>query len=80
LASTSIVLIGFIYYILKTALHPRERINKRVAKLNPRKNEKLNEDVIPYELKAMVDQINLLMEKFHDTLEREQRVSGDAAH
>lgn len=80
LASTYIVLIGFIYYILKTALHPLERINKRVAKINPRKNEKLNEDVIPYEIKSIVDQINLLIEKFHETLEREKRFSGDAAH
>ncbi|NDU25700.1 HAMP domain-containing histidine kinase [Francisella tularensis subsp. holarctica] len=79
LASTYIVLIGFIYYILKTALHPLERINKRVAKINPRKNEKLN-DVIPYEIKSIVDQINLLIEKFHETLEREKRFSGDAAH
>lgn len=74
------MLIGFIYYILKTALHPLERINKRVAKINPRKNEKLNEDVIPYEIKSIVDQINLLIEKFHETLEREKRFSGDAAH
>ncbi|NDU22617.1 HAMP domain-containing histidine kinase [Francisella tularensis subsp. holarctica] len=80
LASTYIVLIGFIYYILKTALHPLERINKRVAKINPRKNEKLNEDVIPYEIKSIVDQINLLIEKFHETLEIEKRFSGDAAH
>ncbi|KHS55010.1 sensor histidine kinase [Francisella tularensis] len=80
LASTYIVLIGFIYYILKTALHPLERINKRVAKINPRKNEKLNEDVIPYEIKSIVDQINLLIEKFHETLEREKRFSGNAAH
>lgn len=80
LASTYIVLIGFIYYILRTALHPLERINKRVAKINPRKNEKLNEDIIPYEIKSIVDQINLLIEKFHETLEREKRFSGDAAH
>ncbi|APC92306.1 MULTISPECIES: sensor histidine kinase [Francisella] len=80
LASTYIVLIGFIYYILKTALHPLERINKRVAKINPRKNEKLDEDVIPYEIKSIVDQINSLIEKFHETLEREKRFSGDAAH
>ena len=80
LASTYIILIGFIYYILRTALHPLERINKRVAKINPRKNEKLNEDIIPYEIKSIVDQINLLIEKFHETLEREKRFSGDAAH
>ncbi|MDE4998970.1 sensor histidine kinase, partial [Francisella tularensis subsp. holarctica] len=50
------------------------------AKINPRKNEKLNEDVIHYEIKSIVDQINLLIEKFHETLERENRFSGDAAH
>ncbi|MFV9971735.1 MAG: sensor histidine kinase [Francisella endosymbiont of Hyalomma asiaticum] len=80
LASTYIVLIGFIYYILKTSLHPLERINKRVAKINPRKNEKLNKDIIPYEIRSIVDQINSLIEKFHETLEREKRFSGDAAH
>ncbi|MFV9973133.1 MAG: sensor histidine kinase [Francisella endosymbiont of Hyalomma asiaticum] len=80
LASTYIVLIGFIYYILKTSLHPLERINKRVAKINPRKNEKLNEDIIPYEIRSIVDQINSLIEKFHETLEREKRFSGDVAH
>lgn len=80
LASTYIILIAFIYYILKTALHPLERINKRVAKINPRKNEKLDEDIIPYEIKSLVEQINSLIEKFHETLEREKRFSGDAAH
>ncbi|ASG68770.1 two-component sensor histidine kinase [Francisella halioticida] len=80
LASTYIILIAFIYYILKTALHPLKRINKRVAKINPRKNEKLDEDIIPYEIKSLVEQINSLIEKFHETLEREKRFSGDAAH
>lgn len=80
LASTYIILIAFIYYILKTALHPLERINRRVAKINPRRNEKLNEDIIPYEIKSIVEQINTLIEKFHQTLEREKRFSGDAAH
>ncbi|WP_150467866.1 sensor histidine kinase [Francisella sp. SYW-9] len=80
LASTYIILIAFIYYILKTALHPLERINRRVAKINPRKNEKLDEDIIPYEIKSLVEQINSLIEKFHETLEREKRFSGDAAH
>ena len=54
LAATYIILIAFIYYILKTALHPLERINKRVAKINPRKNEKLDEDIVPYEIKPVV--------------------------
>lgn len=80
LASIYIILIGFIYYILKTALDPLERINKRVAKINPRKNEKLNEDIIPFEIKSIVEQINSLIEKFHATLEREKQFSGDAAH
>ncbi|AIT09448.1 ATPase [Candidatus Francisella endociliophora] len=80
LASTYIILIAFIYYILKTALHPLERINRRVARINPRKNEKLKEDVIPYEIKSIVEQINTLIEKFNQTLEREKRFSGDAAH
>ncbi|MED7819897.1 MULTISPECIES: sensor histidine kinase [unclassified Francisella] len=80
LASTYIILIAFIYYILRTALHPLERINRRVAKINPRRNEKLDEDIIPYEIKSLVEQINSLIEKFHETLEREKRFSGDAAH
>lgn len=80
LAATYIILIAFIYYILKTALQPLERINRRVSKINPRKNEKLDEDVVPYEVKPVVEQINSLIEKFHQILEREKRFSGDAAH
>ena len=80
LASTYIILIAFTYYILHTALRPLERINKRVSKINPRNNEKLDEDVVPYEIKPVVEQINFLIEKFHQILEREKRFSGDAAH
>lgn len=80
LASTYIILIAFIYYILRTALHPLERINRRVGRINPRKNEKLDDDIVPYEIKPLVEQINSLISKFHQTLEREKRFSGDAAH
>lgn len=80
LASTYIILIAFIYYILKTALHPLERINREVGRINPRKNEKLNDDIVPYEIRPLVEQINSLISKFHETLEREKRFSGDAAH
>lgn len=80
LASTYVLLIAFTYYILHTALLPLKRINKRVSKINPRKSEKLDEDIVPYEIKPVVEQINFLIEKFHQILEREKRFSGDAAH
>ncbi|AJC48245.1 HAMP domain-containing histidine kinase [Allofrancisella guangzhouensis] len=75
-----IALIIFTYYILHIALQPLKRINKNVSKINPRKNEKLKENIVPHEIKSVVEQINSLIEKFHQTLEREKKFSGDAAH
>ena len=80
LASVYVMLIAFTYYTLRTALRPIDEINEKVAEINPHKNIKLHHDHIPYEIQPIVMQINSLIEKFHNTLEREKRFSGDAAH
>ncbi|QIV94024.1 sensor histidine kinase [Allofrancisella frigidaquae] len=77
---TYIALIIFTYYILHIALQPLKRINNNVSKINPRKNEKLQENIVPHEIKSVIEQINSLIEKFHQTIEREKKFSGDAAH
>ena len=46
--------------MLLTALYPLERINKRLSKINLRKNEKLDQDVVPYEIKPIVEKLTFL--------------------
>ena len=75
-----IFLMVFTYYILYLALKPIRKVNKSVAKINPRKDLKLNIEKMPLEIEPLVEQINHLLESFQTTLNREKRFSGDAAH
>lgn len=77
---TYLFLVAFTYYILSLALRPLKRINKKVSRLNPRSNDRLDMDETPQEIMPFVQQINSLIDKFQNILEREKRFSGDAAH
>jgi two-component system sensor histidine kinase QseC len=65
---------------VKIALNPLSQITKNLAKRDPRKLKPLKVQKAPEEIVPLLNELNILFQKFTDALNRERRFTADAAH
>ncbi len=69
-----------IWFIIDRGITPLDSIKQQIEKRAPHHLEPLNIKKIPHEIKSLVDALNSLFKRLKETMEREQRFAGDAAH
>ena len=73
-------LLLFVGWVLQRGLRPLVRVSRRVEDRDASRLDPLPEDDVPLELRALVTQINRLLERLSGTLETHRRFVADAAH
>lgn len=80
LITLDIFLLLSIFVVVQLALRPLSDIRRAIAVKDPRKLEPIAVKTAPPEVIPLLNQLNILFEKFSKVLEREKRFAGDAAH
>ncbi|WP_151194490.1 ATP-binding protein [Cysteiniphilum sp. JM-1] len=75
-----IFLLLSIFIVVQLALRPLSDIRRAIAVKDPRKLEPIAVKTAPPEVIPLLNQLNILFQKFSKVLEREKRFAGDAAH
>lgn len=69
-----------IWIIVGKGLNPVKRVAKEVANRKPGYLEAVQDDYVPDEVKALVDELNNLFSRLQNAFDREKRFAADAAH
>jgi signal transduction histidine kinase len=69
-----------VIYGLKVGLKPLSSLSNAVSRRNVEDLHPINKEDIPEEVEPLVDNLNNLMEKIEDALEKEKRFTSYAAH
>lgn len=69
-----------VWVVLTHTLKPLEKISYELAHRDPNFLEPVDLTAVPVELSGLVDELNKLLLRLKQTLEREQRFASDAAH
>ena len=69
-----------IWFIVGRALSSIKRVAKAVSERAPNYLEPVNLHTVPIEIKGLVNEVNHLLLRLHQGLEREKRFAADAAH
>ncbi|WP_119343440.1 ATP-binding protein [Facilibium subflavum] len=68
------------FVVVQLALRPLSDIRRAIAAKNPRKLEPIAVKTAPPEVIPLLNQLNLLFQRFKQVLDKEKRFAGDAAH
>lgn len=68
------------YLTIKFALRPLQRILKTLSARDARKLEPIDAENAPSEILPLLSELNTLIFKVNEVIEREKRFTGDAAH
>ena len=71
---------GLIWIIIGRGLGSLRRVAREVASRDPSNLEPVDADNVPLEIKPLAAELNKLFLRLNQTLAREQRFAGDAAH
>lgn len=74
------LLAALIDWAVRRGLRPMESLTRALAMRAPGSRQPIVLDVIPQELKPVIDAMNEQFERLEDALERERRFSADVAH
>ncbi len=66
--------------LLSRELAPLKQLTRTLRLRAPDSAESLNVDKVPSEVRPLVDALNQLFARTHDTMIRERRFTSDAAH
>jgi two-component system sensor histidine kinase QseC len=80
LVTLYIFLLFSVFIVVRLALRPLSDIRRAIAVKDPRKLEPIAIKTAPPEVIPLLNQLNILFQKFSKVLEREKRFAGDAAH
>lgn len=69
-----------LYGIITHGFRPLARLSQQVAQREASNLSALSTESVPNEVKSLVKEINLLLGRMYQTVERERRFTGDAAH
>lgn len=69
-----------VWFAVRRSFAPLERLSEAVSKRDLQDTTALQWDEKPAEVKPLVDEINRLLERVGQTIQRERQFTGDAAH
>ena len=75
-----VVLVGILLFSIRQAVRPVLQISKRIAQRDPDDPNPLDVSKSPGEIQPLLEAINQLLGKTVDAIERERRLTADAAH